>query len=67
MSLREYINERRVEEAKRLLLSTTKTVSEIACEVGFENISYFSTVFHKFTGLPPVDWRSTAGGTRQGE
>lgn len=66
MSLREYINERRVEEAKRLLLSTTKTVSEIACEVGFENISYFSTVFHKFTGVSPINWRETAGGTRQG-
>ena len=65
MSLREYINQRRVEEAKRLLLSTSKTVSEIACEVGFENISYFSTVFHKFSGVSPVGWRENA--SRQGD
>lgn len=61
MTLREYINARRVEEAKRLLLSTGKTVSEIACEVGFENISYFSTVFHKFSGVSPIVWRDTGG------
>ena len=64
MSLREYINQRRVEEAKRLLLSTSKTVSEIACEVGFENISYFSTVFHKFSGVSPVGWRENVSSLR---
>lgn len=67
MSLREYINQHRVEEAKRLLLSTSKTVSEIACEVGFENISYFSTVFHKLSGVSPVSWRESAGATRNNQ
>lgn len=55
-NLREYINQLRIEEAKRLLLSTNYTVGEIACEVGFENMSYFSTVFRKISGMTPVDW-----------
>ena len=64
MSLREYINELRINEAKRLLLSTGKTVSEIACEVGFENISYFSTVFHKHCAMSPIEWREKSGNNK---
>ncbi len=58
MNLREYINQLRVEEAKRLLLSTAMSVSEIASYVGYYNISYFSTVFHKIVGVSPFDWRN---------
>lgn len=58
MSLREYVNKLRIDEAKRLLLSTGKTVSEIAGEVGFDNISYFSTVFRKQCGMSPLDWKA---------
>ena len=62
MNLREYINQLRVEEAKRLLLSTSMSVSEIASYVGYFNISYFSTVFHKMVGVSPFDWRRDKGG-----
>ena len=61
MNLREYINQLRVEEAKRLLLSTPMSVSEIASYVGYGNISYFSTVFHKLVGVSPFDWRNGEG------
>lgn len=61
MSLREYINRLRVDEAKRLLLSTNATISEIASEVGFDNISYFSTVFRKQCGVSPIEWSRGAG------
>ena len=56
MSLREYINHLRIEEAKRLLLSTNATISEVASAVGYDNISYFSTVFKKICGMSPVEW-----------
>ncbi len=56
MSLREYINQLRIEDAKRLLLSTNDTISEVASEVGFDNISYFSTVFRKLCGVSPIEW-----------
>lgn len=62
MNLREYINQIRVDEAKRLLLSTNLPVSEVAGLAGYENISYFSTVFRKRTGMSPVDWRNSGGG-----
>ena len=67
MNLREYINQLRIEEAKRLLLSTNDAVSEIASKVGYANISYFSTVFRKLCGMSPIDWRNrtTNGGTEQ--
>ena len=61
MNLREYINQLRIEEAKRLLLSTSMSVSEIASYVGYYNISYFSTVFHKLVGTGPYDWRNNGG------
>lgn len=58
MNLREYINHIRIEEAKRLLLTTNLSVSEVAGLSGYENISYFSTVFRKYTGMSPIDWRN---------
>ncbi len=58
MNLREYINQLRIEESKRLLLSTSMSVSEIASYVGYYNISYFSTVFHKMVGVSPAEWRT---------
>lgn len=58
MNLREYINQIRIEEAKRMLLTTNLSVSEIAGHVGYDNISYFSTVFRKLIGMSPVDWRN---------
>lgn len=62
MNLREYINNIRIEEAKRLLLTTNLSISEVAGMVGYDNISYFSTVFRKRTGISPVDWRTAAEG-----
>jgi len=61
MNLREYINQLRIEEAKRLLISTSMSISEIASFVGYYNISYFSTVFHKLVGVSPFDWRNEKG------
>lgn len=58
VTLREYVNECRVSEAKKLMDTTAMNVTEIALEVGFENISYFSTVFKKITGVTPADYKS---------
>ncbi|MCD7805948.1 MAG: helix-turn-helix domain-containing protein [Lachnospiraceae bacterium] len=58
MNMREYINNLRVQEAKRLLLSTNLPVTKIANDVGFDNISYFSTVFRRLCGMAPIDWRN---------
>lgn len=57
-TIREYINLCRVEEAKRLLSATSNSITDIALQVGFDNISYFSTVFKKYTNVSPVEYRS---------
>jgi two-component system response regulator YesN len=60
MNLREYINQLRIDEAKRLLLSTNMTVSEVSSEIGYDNSSYFSTVFRRICGVSPIKWREVA-------
>ena len=56
-TIREYINFCRVEEAKRLMERTNHNITEMALQVGFDNITYFSTIFKKYTGLTPVEYR----------
>lgn len=57
ISFKEYLNMVRVEESKRLLSSTDYSVIDIAVSTGFENQSYFSKVFKKYTGLTPRQFR----------
>lgn len=52
-----YINKKRVEEAKYLLLHTTSSISEIACLFHFCNQSYFTTQFKLYEGLTPKEFR----------
>ena len=44
-------------EAKNLLISTEKTISEIAYELGYNENSYFSNVFKKKSGQSPSEFR----------
>ncbi len=55
-SLRDYVNQCRIERAKRLLAEGKKNVSEVAVSVGFDNFSYFSTLFKKHTGASPSEY-----------
>lgn len=56
-SFKEYLNMVRIEESKRLLANTDYAVIDIAIATGFENQSYFSKVFKKYTGLTPKQYR----------
>ena len=51
------VSERRLLEAKRLLLFTVRTVEDIAYEIGFDDPAYFSRFFRKRTGEAPAAWR----------
>lgn len=53
----EIIRNTRLKEARRLLVSTEKTVSEIAYEVGFSSPPYFSKCFRDFFHCAPSDVR----------
>lgn len=56
-SFKEYLNLVRIEESKRLLANTDYSIIDIALAVGFEDQSYFSKVFKKYTGLTPKQYR----------
>lgn len=57
-SLSEIIETRRLLEAKNLLASTHKTISEIGYELGFNEKTYFTNLFKKKTGQTPTDFRN---------
>lgn len=47
-----------IEEAKNLLLSSNKSVGELAFSLGFEYPQYFSRLFKSKTGMTPIEYRS---------
>jgi AraC family transcriptional regulator len=53
-----WVQQRRVEEAIRLLKTTTKSISEIALELGFASQSHFTQVFKQMTGTTPARLRN---------
>jgi AraC-like DNA-binding protein len=57
-SITEIIETRKLSEARRLLLNSDKTVSEIGFGLGYNEKSYFSRVFRKKTGTTPTAFRS---------
>lgn len=52
LTLREYIADLKIEEAKKLLLSG-ENVSDACCKSGFSDYSNFIRTFTKATGLSP--------------
>jgi AraC family transcriptional regulator, transcriptional activator of pobA len=63
--VRQAIGERRLVEAKRLLLFTIRTVEDIAYETGFNDPAYFSRFFRDAVGVAPAAWRREKLGSRQ--
>lgn len=59
-SVSEIIENRKLTEAKRLLIYSNKTVSEIGFELGYNEKSYFTRVFHQKTGATPTRFREQA-------
>ena len=53
----QYYISRRIDEAKRLLMSTEMSVHEIAFNIGYENPNHFYLPFKKATGYTPEEYR----------
>ncbi len=53
----EYLQGYRIEQAKKLLISTEWSVSRIAEAVGFNHFSYFSVCFSNKEGISPLNYR----------
>lgn len=55
----EYVTQKRIEKAKKLIMAGEKTMLEIAMEIGFCSQSHFNKVFKEKTGQTPVEYRNT--------
>ena len=62
----EYLNKKRIEISKQLLLQNI-SVKEVALQVGYMNSNYFYTIFKKYLGQSPNEYRvkrqNTGGNT----
>ena len=58
----EYLLNHRLRQAQRLLISTEKTITEIAQASGFESVAYFDRVFRRTFGCTPRQMRHKAIG-----
>ena len=58
LSVNKYIQAVRLDRAKKLLLSSDKTVKDIALDVGYENDGFFTRLFKTATGQTPAQWRT---------
>lgn len=56
-SLIQYLQNLRIEEAKRLLETGSLPVDEISAEVGYADASFFRRLFKRITGLAPSQYR----------
>lgn len=59
----EYINGKRIEYAKHLLLTSEKTINEISSIVGYNSPNYFSRLFKSIVGISPQKFRNREGET----
>lgn len=58
ISYNQYINYLRIQECKKLLKSTEKTITEIAFDCGFFSLRAFNRKFSEITGTTPSAYRN---------
>ena len=56
----EYLNYYRIETACGQLLRSDKTITEVALDCGFSDVSYFIKVFKKYKGVTPSQYEEQA-------
>ena len=57
ISIIRYCQELRMSHAKKLMLTTSENIQNIAYTMGYENTSFFIRLFKRFTGMTPKEWR----------
>lgn len=53
----QYLIRCRIGRAQSLLISTSKSITEISMEVGYDNLSHFNNQFKRFVGISPQQYR----------
>ncbi|HEX3045556.1 MAG TPA: response regulator transcription factor [Bacillota bacterium] len=54
----DYVNKTRVDKAKELLVKTNQSIREVSLLVGYADPNYFYTLFKKYTGVSPAEYRN---------
>lgn len=62
MSPMQYLLQIRIQQSKKLLIHSAKSVQDIASEVGFNSPYYFTSTFKKAEGITPTQYRRTHTG-----
>ncbi len=57
LTIIDYLNKKRIQEALRLLNSTDLQIQEISVKIGMYDPNYFTKVFKKEIGCTPVEYR----------
>lgn len=55
----EFLNSYRLENSINLLRDTSLSITEIAYNCGFNNLSYYSEIFKQYKGCTPNEYRTT--------
>ncbi len=58
-SFKEYLNNTRINQAEKLLLSTDKSVTDICFACGYNNVSYFISQYKSVRGKTPHSFRNS--------
>ena len=56
-TITQYVNRTKLEYAKELLINTDMTLVEITSELNFESTSHFHSLFKKYFGVTPAEYR----------
>jgi AraC family transcriptional activator of pobA len=57
-TVQQWITERRMVQARRLLAATELTIGEVGRRAGFPDAGYFARTFGKTHGMSPTRWRA---------
>lgn len=60
-SFNAYVDRKRIERSKELLLENRLKVYEIAEQAGYKNVDYFHKKFRKYVGMSPAEFRRQHG------
>lgn len=59
ITIGDYVQQQKIEEAKRLLKGSRLSIAEISEALAFSSQSYFSAIFKKITGMTPASYRKS--------
>ena len=56
VSFTDYVNRQRIRKAERLLITLPESVTDIAANVGIENMAHFYELFKRYNGCTPKEY-----------